>query len=100
MAFEGAHAGKSKVDQPVEELVHPGSAERDGASDRNALTELEVRDALLGSPHRRTLSRDKRHLLDRGVEKLDVDLRLADSHVDDDLAQAGGGQSACAIVRA
>jgi len=37
------------VDHPVEEVVHPVAAQRHGAADRHALTDLEVRDRLAGA---------------------------------------------------
>src|SRR5207247_4587193 len=46
---------------------------------------LEARDRLPGAAHLRTLTRDRRQLLDRRIERLRVGLRVADAHVERDL---------------
>src|SRR6266849_3096678 len=84
-AAEVANARERDRDEPVEELVHARSAQRDLRADRHALANLELRDRLPGAPHLRALAGDRRQLLDRLVELLRVVLRLADAHVERDL---------------
>src|SRR5436190_595312 len=69
-------------DQPVEELVHAGAAQRDARADGHALADLELRHRLPRTADLRPLAGDGRQLLDRGVELLRVGLRLADAHVE------------------
>src|SRR5712691_2019182 len=86
-ALEVAHAGKRRVDQAVEELVHPRAAERDLRPDRHAFSELEVRDRLLGPGDDRLLARDRPQIGGGEVHHLRVLPRLADADVDHDLLQ-------------
>src|SRR5256712_3123064 len=85
---EVAHARQRDVDQPVEELVHPGPAERDLRADRHALAQLEVRDRLLRLRDDGPLARDRLQVGGREVEHLGVFPPLAHAHVDDDLLEA------------
>src|SRR5579862_4273001 len=85
---EVADARQRDRDQPVEELVHPGAAQRHARPDRHALADLELRDRLAGLAHLCALAGDDRQLLDRGVELLRVGLRFADPHVERDLLDA------------
>src|SRR5205085_623564 len=59
---EIAHARHRDRDEPVEELVHPRAAERHAAPDRHPLTQVEVRDRLLGPRHHGLLAGDGRQL--------------------------------------
>src|SRR5438445_32333 len=72
-------------DEPVEELVHAGAAQRHARADRHALAELEGRDRLLGPARLRALAGDRRQLLDGALERLGLGLRVADAHVQRDL---------------
>ena len=54
-------------------------------ADRHPLAELEARDRLARLAHLGALAGDDRQLLDRGVERLRVGLRVADAHVQRDL---------------
>src|SRR5581483_9911474 len=85
---EVADARQRNRDQPVEELVHASAAQRHARADGHAGANLELRDRLAGAPHLRPLTGDRRQLLDRGVERLGVGLRLADAHVERDLLDA------------
>src|SRR6266511_5461832 len=85
---EVADARQRDRDEPVEELVHPGAAERHLRADRHAFADLELRDRLPGAANLRALPGDDRQLFDRGVELLGVVLRLADAHVERDLRDA------------
>src|SRR5688572_17878509 len=90
---EGAHVQAAEVadtrerdrDEPVEELVHAGAAQRHLRADGHALAELEGGDRLAGATHLRALTCDRGQLLDRGVERLRVGLGVADAHVQGDL---------------
>src|SRR3989441_11425717 len=64
-AAEVAHARHRDRDEPVEELVHPRPAQRDRASNRHALAQVEVRDRLLGPGDERLLTRNGPELGDR-----------------------------------
>src|SRR5512132_795674 len=86
-AAEVADARNRDRDQAVEELPHPVAAQRDARTDGHALAELEAGDRLAGLPHLGALAGDRRQLLDRAVERLRLDLRVADAHVDRDLRQ-------------
>src|SRR5207344_2207736 len=48
---------------------------------------IEELTTIAGHPHLRALARDRRQLLDRAVEQLRLDLRVADAHVERDLRQ-------------
>src|SRR3954447_1931364 len=84
-APEVADARQRDRDEPVEELVHLGAAQRHAGPDGHPLAELEARDRLAGAPDLGVLARDRGELLDRGVHRLGVRLRVADAHVERDL---------------
>src|SRR5712692_6586479 len=86
-ALEVTDAGQGDVDQPVEKLVHPRSAERDLRSDGHAFPELEIRDRLLGPRDDRLLPADRLQVRGGEVEDLGVVAPFADAHVDDDLVE-------------
>src|SRR5579872_852523 len=85
---EVADARQRDRDQTVEELPHPRAAQRHARADRHPLAELERRDRLARLAHLRALARDRRELVDCGIEKLRVGLRVADAHVERDLLDA------------
>src|SRR5262249_24050924 len=72
-------------DQPVEEVPHPGAAQRHARADRHALADLEARDRLPRTAQLGALPGDRRGLVHGGVEEFGVVLRLADAHVERDL---------------
>src|SRR3954447_3010369 len=82
---EVADARQRDRPQPVQELVHPGAAQRDARADRHPLAELERRDRLARTADLRALAGDDRELLDRRVHGLRVGLGVADAHVERDL---------------
>src|SRR5207247_649876 len=86
-AAEVADTRDGDRDQAVEELPHPVTAQRDARTDGHALAELEAGDRLAGLPHLGALAGDRRQLLDRAVERLRLDLRVANAHVERDLRQ-------------
>src|SRR5581483_9845342 len=67
--------------EPVEELVHPRATQRHLRADRHPLADLEARDRLPRPAELRTLAGDDRQLIHRVVERLRLELRLADAHV-------------------
>src|SRR5712691_3043845 len=71
-ALEVADTRQRNVHQPLEELEHAFTAQRDHRTDRHTLAELEVRDRLLRAGHDRFLTADGSELLDGGVEQLRV----------------------------
>src|SRR4051795_2160955 len=85
---EVADTRKRNRDQPVEEVVHACTAQRDLRADRHALADLELRDRLRRLADLRALAGDDRQLVHRGVELLGVGLRLTDTHVERDLLDA------------
>src|SRR5581483_3626396 len=87
-AAEVADPRQRDRDEPVEELVHAGTAQRHPRADRHALAHLEAGDRLAGAAHLRPLPGDRRQLLDGTVERLRVRLRLAHAHVQRDLRHA------------
>src|SRR5262249_48146698 len=86
-APEVADARDRDRDEPVEELPHAVAAQRDARTDRHAFAELETGDRLAGGALLGALSGDRRQLLDRAVERLRLDLRVADAHVERDLRE-------------
>src|SRR6266436_8768373 len=84
-AAEVAHARQRDVDQPVDELEHPGLAQRHLAADRLVLAQLVGRDRLSGFGDHGLLTGDQREIARRRFDLLAVRHRLADAHVDDDL---------------
>src|SRR5581483_7664386 len=82
---EVADPGQRDRHEPVEELVHAGSAQRHARADRHAFAQLERGDRLAGAAHLGALPRDRGQLVHRAVERLGVGLRLADTHVQRDL---------------
>src|SRR3546814_9095704 len=75
----------SDLDQAIEELVHPRSAQRDLAADRHALAQLELRDRLLRLGDDGLLAGDQLHFLGCLLDLLLVLRRLAHTHVEDAL---------------
>src|SRR5574340_888584 len=84
-APEVADAGKRDGREPVEELVHPRAPQGHACAHGHSLAKLEARDRLRRSAYLRPLARDHGQLVDGGVERLRVRLRLADAHVQRDL---------------
>src|SRR6266508_3085558 len=87
-AAKVAHPRQRNRDQPVQELVHPPSAQRYSDADRHPGPQLVGRDRLLGLGDDRPLPRDRRKLLDGALEDLRVRHGLSHPHVQDDLVQA------------
>src|ERR1700759_1246746 len=88
-AAEVADPGQRDRQQPVEELPHPVAAQRTVRADGHALAQLELGHGLLGPGHGRPLPGDGRQVADRALDQLRVPGGLADTHVHDDLDQAG-----------
>src|SRR3954469_15317578 len=88
-AAEVADTRQRDRQQPVQELPHPVAAQRDLRADRHALAQLELRDGLGRPTDLRLLAGDRGQVANRAVDQLRVTRRLADTHVHDDLDQAG-----------
>src|SRR4051794_20472120 len=88
-AAEVADTRQRDRQQPVQELPHPIAAQRDLRADRHALTQLELRDGLGRPTDLRLLAGDRGQVADRAVDQLRVAGGVADTHVDDDLHDAG-----------
>src|SRR5207302_10198708 len=71
-ALEVADAREGDVDKPVEELVHPGTAEGHLRADGHALPQLEIRDRFLRTRDDRPLPRDRLEIRRREVEHLEI----------------------------
>src|SRR6266496_3209057 len=84
-AAEVAHSRQRDRDQAVQELVHPGLAQRHHAADRVALADLEARDRLLRLGDHGLLAGQLLHVAGGVLEQLLVADRLAHTHVEDDL---------------
>src|SRR2546427_890561 len=82
---EVPHARHRDADEAIQELVHPGAAQRHRAADRLPLPQVEVRDRLLGTRHNGPLAGDGGELRDRGLQPLGVLGRVAHPDVQDDL---------------
>src|SRR2546427_632863 len=82
---EVPHARHRDADEAIQELVHPGAAQRHRAADRLPLPQVEVRDRLLGTRHHGPLAGDGGELRDRGLQPLGVLGRVAHPDVQDDL---------------
>src|ERR1700674_3401234 len=59
---EVADARQCDRDEPIEELVHARSSQRDLRADRHALADLELRNGLARTAHLRALAGDRRQL--------------------------------------
>src|SRR5436305_1699127 len=81
--------GQRDRQQPVEKLPHPVAAQGHLRADRHALAQLELGDGLAGALHLRLLAGDLRQVADGAVDELGVARGVADTHVDDDLHDAG-----------
>src|SRR6476620_5920062 len=88
-AAEVADAGKSRRHEAVEELPHAVATERGVRTDRHALAQLELRDGLAGLGDQRLLTGDGGQVADRALDELGVLGGVADTHVHDDLDDAG-----------
>src|SRR3954449_2708019 len=88
-AAEVADTRQRDRQQPVQELPHPVAAQRDLRADRHALAQLELRDGLGRPADLRLLPGDRGEVADRAVDQLRVAGGVADTHVDDDLHDAG-----------
>src|SRR5262249_58032549 len=82
---EIAHARQRDIDQPVDELVHAGLAQRYLAADRLAVAHFEGGDRLSGLGDHRLLARDQAKIIGGGFDLLAVVDAFADAHIDDDL---------------
>src|SRR5204863_2571362 len=82
---EVADARERDRHQAVEELPHPGAAQRDARAYGHPLAKLEASDRLTGEAYLGTLAGDRGQLLDRAVELLRLGLGLAHAHVERDL---------------
>src|SRR6476661_3985225 len=88
-AAEVADTRERERQQAVQELPHPVAAQRGVRTDRHALAQLELRDGLAGLGDQGLLPGDRGEVLDGTLDQLRVASRLADTHVDHDLGQAG-----------
>src|SRR5262245_17297685 len=75
--------------ETVEELPHAVATQRRVRADRHTLAELELRDGLASPGHDRLLAGDRREVAHGALDELAVLGRVADTHVDDDLDDAG-----------
>src|SRR6187397_1582231 len=75
--------------EAVEELPHAVATQRRVRADRHTLAELELRDGLTSLGHDRLLAGDGGEVADGTLDELAVLGRVADTHVDDDLDDAG-----------
>src|SRR6058998_2764060 len=82
---EVAHARHRDADEAIQELVHPGAAQRHRAADRLPLPQVEIRDRLLGARYHGPLAGDRGELGDGGLQALGVLGRVAHPDVHDDL---------------
>src|SRR6218665_1779965 len=82
-------ARQREREQPVEELPHPVTAERDVASNRLALTEFELRDRLPCLGHKRLLAGDEGEIGDSTVDDFAIASGLTHTHVHNDLHETG-----------
>src|SRR5882757_6481541 len=87
-AAEVTDAGHRNVDQPVEELVHASSTQRDLRADRESRTQLERCDRLARLRDEWLLPGDLGEIRDSGVHHLAVRNGFANTHVDRDLGDA------------
>src|SRR5450759_24252 len=78
---EVAHPGERDREQPVQELVHPVSAQRDLASHRHAGAKLEAGHRALRFDYHRPLAGYYRKVFGRRVDRLGVGRPLAYAHV-------------------
>src|SRR3954470_1758143 len=86
---EVANARHRKIDEAIEELVHPGASKCHRSPDRHAGAEPEIGNRLLGLGDHCLLPGDQAKLLDRSIELLGVLARVAHANVEDDLYQLG-----------
>ncbi len=86
-AAEVTNSRNRDGDEAIEELPHPGAAQRNCGADLLTLPQPEVGDRLLRFLLHRTLSGDDGQLVDDGVENLCVLDRLAHAAVDHDLLE-------------
>ena len=85
--LEIADTGKCDCDQSLQELVHPGVAQRHAHTDGHALAQLEVGDVLARTRLHGLLTGDLRQLGLGDVDELLVGDGLAHALVDDDLGE-------------
>ncbi|CAB1030704.1 hypothetical protein FRC0154_00419 [Corynebacterium diphtheriae] len=71
--------------QTIQELPHAVATQGNTSTDWHALTQLEVRDGLLGTAKLWLLTGDQGEVLECAVDQLGVTSSLANTHVDDDL---------------
>src|SRR3954453_6832982 len=88
-ATEVTDAREGDRHETVEELPHAVAAKRRVRADRHALAQLELGDRLARLGHDRLLARDGGEVTDGALDELAVLGRVADTHVDDDLDDAG-----------
>src|SRR6266545_585167 len=86
---EVADAGQRHRHQPVQELPHPVTAQRDLGADRLALADLETGDRLLGLGDLRLLPGDRGQVAHGAVELARLADGVAHAHVDHDLDRPG-----------
>src|SRR4051812_18250606 len=88
-AAEVTDSREGDRDEAVQELPHAVAAERGVRTDRHALAELELGDGLARLGHDRLLAGDGREVTHGALDQLAVLGGVADTHVDDDLDDAG-----------
>src|SRR5699024_1526165 len=86
---EVADAGQRQGDDAVDELPHAGTAHRHVRTDRLTLAQLELRDGLPGTGDDGLLTRDEGEVVDRTLDQLRITGGVSDTHVHDDLDEAG-----------
>src|SRR5690606_3688323 len=86
-APEVTHARQRDVDQPVQELVHAGTAQGHLAADRHAFAQLEGCDRLLGAGDDRTLTGEQGEVRHGGLHLLAVLGGFTHAQVDHNLLE-------------
>jgi len=92
---EVTHTGQSHGDETIQEFIHLDATQCDHAADRQVFADFETGDGFLGLGDHRLLTGDFGHVAHGVVHDFLVGNRLAHTHIECDLGDAGNLHRRC-----